>query len=209
MPLYYFSRVPAMSECIGNSLSTINIDLSSLDNRMYQLSSYTVNSVNFLSASVNSVSANLQTQINFLSSSVNSVSANLQTQINSVSANLQTQINFLSSSVNSVIDIYTQQGIIFQNSNGTITWNVTAHGHNAKVTLTANGNLGNVLNCNAGDTGNLVIQLSSTAGLSITGWGNNFLFANSVSSMSTAASAYNLLSFYYDGTKFLSNMRTF
>jgi hypothetical protein len=180
MPLFYFSKVPAMSECIGNSLSTINMDLSSLDNKLYELSAFAVNSVNFLSSS-----------------------------IGSVSSNLQTQINFISSELNSVISDYTQQGIIYQNSNGSITWDVDTHGHNAKVTLTANGDLNNILNCSASDTGNLVIQLSSTAGLSITGWGSNFLFANGVSSMSTGASAYNLLSFYYDGNKFLSSLATF
>ena len=180
MPLYYFSKVPAMTECLGNSLSTFNIDLSSLDNKLYELSAFTVNSVNVLSSS-----------------------------IGSVSSNLQTQINFVSAELNNVIQEYTQQGIIYQNSNGSITWNVGTHGHNAKVTLTANGNLNNILNCSAGDTGNLAIQLSSTAGLSITGWGSNFLFSNSVSSMSTGASAYNLLSFYYDGNKFLSSLATF
>lgn len=82
MPLYYLSRTVSPTECVGNSLSTINVGFSALDTNLYNLSSYAVASVNFLSAD----SIFQQTEINFLSATSNSVSAALQTLITTVSS---------------------------------------------------------------------------------------------------------------------------
>lgn len=202
MPLYYIPRIISSTECIGNSLSTMNINFSALDTKLQELSVYTVNSVNFLSSTMISVSGNLQTQINFLSSTMQTVSGNLSTNIDFLSSTIQTV------SAN-VVDDYNRQGILYQQSDGQITWDVSLVGHNAKVILSANGTLNNILNVSAGETGNLVVQISGVAAPALTGWGSNFLFSGGLSSMSTGASAYNLLSFYYDGEKYLTTLKNF
>jgi hypothetical protein len=191
---HYIPRLIASTECLGNSLSTINLGFSALDTNLQALSVYTVNSVNFLSSSMISVSSTLQTEINFLSATMQSVSANLQTEI-----------NFLSAASRS----YHTQGTIYQQSNGVITWDVSLAGHNAKVILSANGVLNNILNVSAGEIGNLVLQVSGIGAPSLTGWGSNFIFSNGLSSMSTGVDAYNLLTFYFDGLKYLSTLSKF
>ena len=63
MNFTYFDKIIDRNECIGNSVSSINIALTALDNRLSALSTYTVASVNYLSA----VSDFQQVEINFLS----------------------------------------------------------------------------------------------------------------------------------------------
>ena len=64
---FYIPTLVSKFECIGNTLSTFNISFSTLDTNLYNLSNYTVASVNFLSSRMISVSSNLQSQINFVS----------------------------------------------------------------------------------------------------------------------------------------------
>lgn len=71
MPYYYLPATLVSSNMyVGDSLSLLNACFTSLDLGLYNLSSYSTNSINFLSSTVVSVSSTLSTNINFLSSSI-------------------------------------------------------------------------------------------------------------------------------------------
>jgi len=119
MPLRYVPRSIASTECIGNTLSTINISFSALDTATHLLSTH----VDFLSATMISVSSTLQSRIMYLSTTMIEVSSSLQTQINflssaiqSVSGNLHTEINFVSANVQST-SAFIQSEINFLSAN--------------------------------------------------------------------------------------------
>ena len=105
MPLRYVPRSISSAECVGNTLSTINISFSALDTATHLLSTH----VDFLSSTMISVSSTLQSRIMFLSTKMIEVSSVLQTEINflsatmqTVSGNLQSEINFLSATMQTV-----------------------------------------------------------------------------------------------------------
>lgn len=206
----YFPNIIDGNSCIGNTLSTLNIALTSLDTNLHNLSTYAVNSINYLSASISSLSALVKTEINFLSATIQSVSATLQTEVNylstnvqNVSGNLQTQINYLSSHY---ISNYYTQGTIYQLSNGQINWNMGTVGINATVTITANGILNNPTNLLfAGQEGNLMIVQSPTTGLPISGYGNLWNFNNYTSSVNLSVNGRTRIHYYYDGNHLLAN----
>ncbi len=228
---FYIPTLVSKFECIGNTLSTFNISFSTLDTNLYNLSNYTVASVNFLSSRMISVSSNLQSQINFLSSRMISVSSNLQSQINflssnaiSVSSNLQSQINFLSSrmvsvssnlqsqinfvSANTVSDYIRQGTLVCPPDGQTANWSATANGRNSFLNLSANIRMNNPTGLIAGESGNLLITIG-TAGKSITSFGNTWTFVNNFSSLNTTLNKKNIISYYYDGTQMLSNLLIF
>lgn len=219
MPFYIPSLVSKF-ECIGNTLSTFNISFSTLDTNLYNLSNYTVASVNFLSSNMVSVSSTLQSRVNFLSSTMVSVSSNLQSQINflsssvnflssrmvSVSSSLQTRINFVSA--NAISD-YVRQGTIVCPPDGqTANWSATANGRNSFLNLSANIRMNNPTGLIAGESGNLLITIG-TAGKSITSFGSNWTFVSNFSSLNTTLNKKNIISYYYDGTQMLSNLLIF
>lgn len=186
MPYYYTQTPTVKTTCIGNALSSFNYNFSSLDNNMYELSNYTTNSVNYLS------------------SSIISVSANLTNQISGTSALLFNHINYLSANT---VNNYIAQGVLYTpTGGGTVNWNFTTVGTNAKMYLTGNVILANPTGLFAGQSGNLVVELSTTNGYKISAFGDKWKFANSLSSMNTAASAVNLIRYYYDGKSLLSTM---
>lgn len=92
---YYIPNLVDKTTCIGNTLSTFNISFSSLDTNLYNLSTYTVNSVNFLSSTMISVSSTLNSRINFLSSAMISVSSTLNSRITTLSSNLSSLSGFV------------------------------------------------------------------------------------------------------------------
>ena len=152
---FYIPALVSKFECIGNTLSTFNISFSNLDTNLYNLSNYTVNSVNFLSSTMVSVSSTLKSNINFLSSTMVSVSSTLRNDINflsstmvSVSSTLRNDINFLSSSIAfvsaTVISDYVKQGTLQCPPEGqTVSWNVLTNGRNTSMNLTANVRMNN------------------------------------------------------------------
>jgi hypothetical protein len=155
--------------CIGNSLSTINLDFVNLDTALSGLSAYTRSSVSYLSAAITS-----------LSSTVQAVSANLQTQINYVSAN--------------VIKNYNTPQNLNQNSDGTINWDFNL-GRNANVSISKNGSLNNPTNTLQGDSGNLVIT-TLTSGVQITGFGTNWTVGDASSAFTVSFASMHLISYY-------------
>jgi hypothetical protein len=227
---FYIPALVSKFECIGNTLSTFNISFSNLDTNLYNLSNYTVNSVNFLSSTMVSVSSTLKSNINFLSSTMVSVSSNLKSNINflssttiAVSSSLQNNINFLSSNMISVssnlqnqinlssfvISEYIKQGTLVCPRDGqSINWSVTANGRNASMNLSANVRMNNPTDLIAGESGNLVVNIQ-TAGKAITSFGNIWNFVNDFSSLNTALSTKNVISYYFDGTQMLSNLLIF
>ena len=214
--LYYVPSTVDKSTCIGNSLSTINIGFSSLDNSLQGLSAWTVSSVNFLSATMISVSATLQSEINFLSSTMISVSSTLQSEVNylsatvvSVSANLQGQVDTINSEINYLsANIVNNPYTIYHEPSGGITWDIGATGRNANLTLSSNCYMRNPLNMVAGQQGNISIHSSGTSGYSITAFAANWIFSGS-RSMNVSPSARNLIRYYYDGSVILSQMLQF
>ena len=219
---YYIPDYVSKTTCIGNTLSTFNTSFSNLDTRLFQLSTYTVNSVNFLSStmisvssvldsrinflssSMISVSSELNNRINFLSSSMISVSGNLTTLIDTASSNLRTQINYISANA---VNNYITQGVL-TNVAGQINWNFTTVGTNAKLDLFSNARLNNPTGLSAGQTGNLIVDIGTSA-RSITSFGNLWTFGSVSSAFTTTLSAKNLISYYYDGEQLLSNLVKF
>lgn len=206
MPYAYIPAIINEDWCLGNSLSTINMDFTALDFALSSLSAYTVRSINFLSATMIAVSASLYTMINtasgYLQTEINYLSSTMQ----STSAFLQTEINYLSAQ--SPINYFAQR-TIYQLPDGVINWNVSATGLNAKVILSANGFISNIEGIVAGQEGNLVMQSNGVTGYQISGYGNAWMFANNISGFTIATSAYNMIHFYYDGAKLLSKMNNY
>jgi hypothetical protein len=218
---YYIPDLVSKTTCIGNTLSTFNISFSNLDTRLYQLSTYTVNSVNFLSSTMISVSSVLNNRINFLSSAIISVSSDLRTQIFNTSSETLTQLNyvssflrtedvFLSSSINyvsaNVVDDYISQGVLTNNS-GIINWDFSTVGNNAKIWLSSDAHLNNPTGLIAGQTGNLIVKID-VLNATLTSFGNLWTFTGAFSSLNNALSAKNILSYYYDGEEIISNLIT-
>jgi hypothetical protein len=179
---YYIPATVSKNTCIGNTLSTFNASFTSLDSRLYELSTYTVNSVNFLSSTMISVSSVLDSRVNFLSSAVNYVSAN-------------------------VVNDYIRQGVLV-NVAGQINWDFSTVGTNAKIDLFSNANLNNPTGLSAGQTGNLIVKIG-TVNRTISSFGNRWTFVSLASTLNTTLSAKNVISYYYDGEQLLSSLISF
>jgi len=211
--LYYVPATVSKTTCIGNSLSTINIGFTALDNNLQALSAWTVSSINFLSATMISVSSTLQNEIEFLSSTMISVSSNLQGQVNylsstmiSVSSNLQGQVNYLSAGVNYLsANIVNTPGTLTHAPSGGISWNALTVGRNANLVLSSNCYMRNPTNFVAGQQGNISIVSSGTSGYSVTAFDSLWRFSGSTS-MNVSPNGRNLIKYYYDGTMILSQM---
>lgn len=187
----YFPNIINPNWCIGNSLSTINYNFTALDTNLSSLSTYTVNSVRYLSSTLQTVSATLQTEVNYLS-----------TSIQNLSSTLQTEVNYLST--------YNHQGTLFQLSNGQINWDMSVTGINAKVTLSANGKLNNPTGLLfSGQEGNLIIQQPASTGILLSAFGTQWAFHNYLSAMNLSANGRTKLHYYYDGSNLLSNLTFF
>jgi hypothetical protein len=61
--MHYFPQIVAKTTCVGNSLSTFNMSLTSLDTNLYALSTYAHNSVNYLSSRFIQLSATAHSEI--------------------------------------------------------------------------------------------------------------------------------------------------
>lgn len=223
---YYIPDLVSKTTCIGNTLSTFNISFSNLDTRLYQLSTYTVNSVNFLSSTMISVSSVLNSRINFLSSAMISVSSDLRTQISNASSNVLTQLSntsgflftqdaFLSSSINfvsagvvfvsaNVVNDYISQGTL-TNNNGDIDWNFSTIGNNAFIELSSSARLNNPSGLLAGQSGNVLLKIMND-GATISAFGSRWTFVEGNSSVYALSGFKNLISYYYDGEDLLSNI---
>ena len=219
---YYIPDLVSKTTCIGNTLSTFNVSFSTLDTKLYELSTYTVNSVNFLSSTMISVSSVLNSRIDFLSSAMISVSSDLRTQILNTSSETLTQLNyvssflgtedsFLSSSIDyvsaNVVNDYISQGVLTNNS-GIIDWDFSTIGNNAKLELFSDAVLNNPTGVLAGQTGNMVIEIG-TVNSTITAFGNLWTFVGQASTLEVSLSAKNIISYYYDGEQLLSNLISF
>lgn len=216
---YYIPDLVSKTTCIGNTLSTFNTSFSNLDTRLYQLSTYTVNSVNFLSSTMIAVSSVLNSRINFLSSAMISVSSDLRTQIFNTSSSIINQLNatssFLSASIDyvssevdyvsaNVVNDYIGQGTL-TNNNGQIDWSFSTVGNNAFIELSSNASLNNPTGLLAGQSGNLLLKIMND-GATLTAFGNKWTFVEANSSLYALSGFKNLLSYYYDGEDLLSNI---
>lgn len=178
----YFTDLIDKTSCIGNTLSTINLNASALDNNLWNLSAYTTDEF-----------TNIYTQTGFLSSSIISTSANLYTVVQSVSTNSPT---------------FTRN-TIYQQSDGTVNYDFSSNNSNAVVTISANGFVNNISNISDGDYGKLLVKITPTSSVSITGWGTQWIFSQNLSTMNILASANNLINYYYDSSKILAHLLTF
>lgn len=80
----YITFVP-LETCIGNSLNTFNVNYTSLDLNIKELSSSVESRTNFLSSTLQSVSAAQQNRIMFLSSQIPVISSGIVDQLSFVS----------------------------------------------------------------------------------------------------------------------------
>lgn len=223
---YYIPDLVSKTTCIGNTLSTFNTSFSNLDTRLYQLSTYTVNSVNFLSSTMISVSSVLNSRINFLSSAMIAVSSDLRTQIFNTSSSIINQLNatssftinylntqdaFLSSSVDyvsaNVVNDYITQGVLTP-VGGQVDWNFTTVGNNAKLNLNSDVRLNNPTGLLNGQTGNLIVEID-TINSTITSFGTLWTFTGLASTLNVNVGAKNVISYYYDGEQLLSSLISF
>jgi hypothetical protein len=217
---YYIPNFVSKTSCIGNALSTFNISFSSLDTNLHNLSTYTINSINYLSSQIGylssqiaEVSGTLNTRINYLSSSVVGVSGNLSTAVYYSSTLATNAINTLSTNINyvsaNVVGHYIKQGnLICPSNGGTLNWNFSTIGNNAYLPLSANIRLGNPTGLSAGQTGNLIINVT-TVGKTITSFDTSWTFTGNVSSLATSVNSRNVISYYYDGSQLLSSFIKF
>jgi hypothetical protein len=216
---YYIPDLTPKTTCIGNTLSTFNISFSSLDTNLYNLSTYAVNSINYLSATMVSVSATLATRINYLSSTMVSTSATLNTRINylsstmvSTSGNIMNEMEFVSSSVDyvsaNVVKDFILQGTLTVNPAAEIDWNFSSVGNNAIIELSSYAKLNNPTEMYAGQSGNLIIKVMS-AGAELSAFGSLWTFVDNNSAFYTTVSAKNIISYYYDGEQILTNINFF
>ena len=201
MPYNYIPELVSKYECIGNSLSTFNISLTALDDNLGELSTYTVESVNFLSATMISVSSELYTIIE-------TTSSNLYTLMDTTSSNLLTEIYDVSSNV---INDYITPGVLTQAVNGTIDWDVNLIGVNARLNVDRNGTLNNPTNLQDGQSGNLTV---SATVYSLTGFGDKWIFSNGTSAIGATdiyGEGLNLIRYVYMGyvDKILADLDTF
>lgn len=223
---YYIPDLVSKTTCIGNTLSTFNTSFSNLDTKLYELSTYAVNSVNFLSSTMISVSSVLNSRINFLSSAMISVSSDLRTQIFNTSSSIVNQLSttsaftinyldtrdaLLSSHIDyvsaNVVNDYITQGVLTNNA-GVVDWNFSTVGNNAKLELFSDAVMNNPTGLVAGQTGNLIIEIG-TINSTLTAFGNLWNFVGDYSALDVSLSAKNLLSYYYDGEELLSNLISF
>lgn len=72
-----YTQVVDKRSCVGNTLSTMNMNITALDAALSALSAATITRINYLSASINALSSN----VNFLSSNI--VTLNTTVQSNS------------------------------------------------------------------------------------------------------------------------------
>lgn len=226
--MYYIPDSVPKTTCIGNTLSTFNISFSTLDTKLYTLSTYSVNSVNYLSSTMVSVSSTLNSRVNFLSSTMVSVSSDLRTQLLATSSDLFTRIQVASSDLGTqifttssellntvqsmsadLIFLSTTQGnLVCPNEGEEFVWNTVVDGVNGYLELSANIRIGNPIGLYAGQTGSLIVQGSDVGGHDITSYGSLWAFPNGLSSINTEASAKNLFRYYFDGSEILTNVLT-
>lgn len=197
---YYIPNPVSKTSCIGNSLSTFNTSFTSLDTNLYELSTYTVASINYLSATMISVSSTLESEIEFLSATMISVSSTLESEIQflssvaiSVSSTIQNEINYLST--------YNNQGVLYSpltsiGASKDILWNTDAVGVNAKLILSSTANLSAPTGLVAGEHGTLVV--SATSGVAIT-FASDYK-KNFTTPLFFTENTLNKLDYYYDGT---------
>lgn len=216
---YYIPDLTPKTTCVGNTLSTFNISFSSLDTNLYNLSTYSVNSINYLSATMVSVSSTLTTRINYLSTTMVSVSSELQSDINYLSAsmigtsgNIMNEMAFVSTSVDyvssMVVKDFILQGNLYINSAAEIDWNFDTVGNNAIIYLSSFAKLNTPTEMYAGQSGNLIIKVMS-AGAELSAFGAGWTFVDYNSAFYTTLNAKNIISYYYDGEQLLTNINFF
>lgn len=218
--LYYLPTLIDKTQCLGNTLSTINIALSTLDNVLFDLSTYTSTNISLLSGDIdalttatNIASTQLYTAIYTASTTLYT---DLYTQVHDSSATLTSfivansssiaalsaQTTFLTNSfqiASTLVPSFTQN-TIYQLPNGVINYDPTVSGPNVKVQLSANGFLANPTNLLNGHFGKIVLLSSPTTGLSLTGYGSQWSFSNFLSGMSVGLNARNMIDYYFDAS---------
>ena len=222
---YYIPNLTLKTTCIGNTLSTFNTSFSNLDTNLYNLSTYTVNSVNFLSSTMISVSSTLNSRINFLSASVVSVSSTLASRIVSLSSYTFTNIPVITANILSINEYLAQN--VASEFFAPISYSSTSDGQslalnfspfthsvekqNAQIRLKHNINIADFSYTVNGLNGNISIFID-TAGKTVTGFGPTWRFSGT-SALNTTLSARNLIKYYVDvvnnSTRILAELRTF
>jgi hypothetical protein len=227
--LFYIHNIVDKTTCIGNSLSTFNGSFTALDSNLYSLSTYTVNSVNFLSSTMISVSSTLNNRIGFLSATMISVSSTLANNISSLSSyvftNLNPRVETLSTNVNSIINNLTYSAFagyytpvsystVGDGQNLTLNLNPSSNNlekQNAQIRLRHNVGINDFTYAPNGLNGTISVFID-TAGKSITGYGPTWIFTGT-SALKTTLSARNLIHYYVDvfnnSTRVLAELKTY
>jgi hypothetical protein len=229
--MYYFADLIDKTSCVGNSLSTINHDLSSLDLALYGVDT----DLTTLSAYFRALSASTTAKTDYLSSQIISVSSNLSNRIISVSSNLSTlsayylaldasttaKTNYLSSQIisvssnllNTIKTISASTPSFYQQTiyptGNSINYDFTLHGSNVKTEISSNLFFNNISNLDQGEYGKILLKVYPTSGVSITGWGNQWTFSNTSSTFKFSASAYNMIDYYYSDSRIFAQVARF
>jgi hypothetical protein len=211
---YKYHYVPTFSSkttCIGNTLSTFNISFSNLDTNLYNLSTYTVNSVNYLSSTLVSVSSNLGTRVDTVSSFVFS---NLNPRVTSISAQVINIIEYYNTVIAQTYYAPISYTTVSDNQSLSLNFGVVTNlseKQNAQIRLRHNVNIADFPFAANGLNGNISIFID-TAGKTITGFGPTWRFSGT-SALNTSLSARNLIKYYVDSinnsTRILAELKTF
>ena len=208
--MYYFADLIDKTQCIGNSLSTINLDLSSLDLALYGVDT----DLTILSAYFRALSASTTIKTDYLSSQIISVSSNLSSQIISVSSNLSSQIISVSSNLlNTIKTVSAASPSFYQQTiyptGSAVNYNFDTHGSNVKTEISSNLYFNNISNIVPGEFGKILLKVYPTSSVSITGWGNQWTFSNTSSTFNFSASAYNMIDYYYSDSRIFAQVARF
>ena len=222
---YYIPNLVSKTSCLGNSLSTFNTSFTALDTNLYNLSTYTYTGVNYLSTKLVSVSSTLTNSINYLSSKMVSVSGELDTAVYNTSSYLMEEVTTLSgyttafdlSLLNTLYTISSDSSTYIER----IDWYTTDVGdQNIILDMSEHMNFGIILYVNdavitnpvsafAGQSGNIKL---ATYNRTVSSFGSMWTFSNNYSAVTRGTNLVpvtNIISYYYDGYRFLASMANF
>lgn len=186
---FYFSDFINKTNCVGNALSTINLDLSSLDIALHELSTYNTTTIDVLSANIDILFTNTET----------------------ISTDLIELSTYTNDSLIALVDnvpSFTQNTIV-QDENGIISYDFATDGDNVYLEISANCFFDNISSISSGQYGQISIHTFNTSGVSVTGWGDQWQFHSSHNSFTINPDANNLIQYYYQGNSILARLFDF
>jgi len=197
--MYYFEELIDKTKCLGNTLSTINYDLSSLDSNLYSLSSDYEDFVIFTETRFEAVSSEISSlygELTSLSSEVYDGFADLETQIDTLSANT----------------VYFTRNTLSHDLSGNIEYDFGLNGPHVYYIFTDGdqrhfNNISDMTSMEDGQFGKIIIE--PQFGGSISSWGGDWKFSNDASAFSHPTGGMDIVDFYKQGAYLYASVKRF